>query len=256
MNINNPITFKILDIVRAQRSKTYFPKKNIGTYLLSYRLQGETKFLHKEGNFSLVPGDVFFVPIGSRYSQYDKNDVEFICIHLEIRDNAPKKIYRVHPEDTQAISSLFVSLHKLWQKKSENYIYNCMSIIYKILALIHFEESTSGHTFSGRHNILQPSIEYINANLCSLSLSLKEACDASNISRVYFNKLFFNQFGTTPVKYINHKRIEKAKLLLKSGSYTREEVASLCGFRDVKYFYTVFKTVTGQATGEYIKNYK
>ena len=51
--------------------------------------------------------------------------------------------------------------------------------------------------------------------------------------------------------YCHHR---KAKILLKSGIYTREEIAKQCGFNDVKYFYTVFKNITGFTTGKYITN--
>ena len=35
------------------------------------------------------------------------------------------------------------------------------------------------------------------------------------------------------------------------GSGKVEEIASLCGFRDVKYFYVIFKKLTGYTTKEY-----
>ena len=35
--------------------------------------------------------------------------------------------------------------------------------------------------------------------------------------------------------------------------YTREEIAHLCGFDNVKHFYVVFKQVTGMTTGQYLK---
>ena len=43
------------------------------------------------------------------------------------------------------------------------------------------------------------------------------------------------------------------KALLRSQLYTREEIASLCGFENIKHFYVVFKQITGCTTGEYLK---
>ena len=250
MNFNNYLNFKILDIVRAKRTKTYFPQKNIGMYLISCRLKGETVFFHGEEIFTLKPNDVFYVPIGSHYSQSDKNDVEFICLHLEIYGSYPDKMILIHPQAPQEICNLFCQVHDLWQKKPQNYIYLCMSLIYRIIALTYTLENDYE---SSNHNILDPALKYINMHLFLPDLSLDTASGAAGISRVYFNKLFKETFGTTPIKYINHKRIEKAKLLLKSGSYTKEEISSFCGFNDVKYFYTVFKNITGTTTGEYCR---
>ena len=101
---------------------------------------------------------------------------------------------------------------------------------------------------------LAPALSYINAHLYDSDLSFDEACKKAAISRIYFNKLFRQQFNMPPTKYVNKLRIKKAKILLKSGIYTREEIAKQCGFNDVKYFYTVFKNITGLTTGKYITN--
>lgn len=91
-------------------------------------------------------------------------------------------------------------------------------------------------------------------HFCDTDLSLDYVCSVSNVSRAYFNRIFLKEYGTTPVKYIQKKRIEKAMILVGSGDYTREEIAALCGFKDIKYFYTVFKKVTGMTTKEYSLN--
>jgi hypothetical protein len=55
----------------------------------------------------------------------------------------------------------------------------------------------------------------------------------------------------TPLEYIHQLKIQKAEMLLKSGSYTNEEISELCGFRDVKYFYVLLKKMTGNTTKVY-----
>ena len=58
----------------------------------------------------------------------------------------------------------------------------------------------------------------------------------------------------TPVEYINKIKISRAKNLLRSGFYTCNEIALLCGFKDIKYFYTFFKKQTGMTTKQYEKS--
>lgn len=251
MTGNNCLNFKILDIVRTKRRKTYFPQKNIGSYLLTIRLHGETVFLTDDGRITLNENDVFYVPLGSRYSQYDLSDAEFVCFHLEIMGEAPPKLIKVLPENPLKIRKMFVDAAQLWKNRPDGYAYECMSLLYGIFGAT-VAPVISQEQYSS--NPLAKSVLYMNSHLFDAELSLTEVCRASGISRVYFNRLFMEQYGTTPVKYINHKRIEKAKLLLKSGGLSREEIAGLCGFKDVKYFYTVFKNVTGLKTGVYLKN--
>jgi len=253
LNNSDCLNFEILDIVRANRKKTYFPQKNIGSYLLSIRLEGETVFMCADKNFTLNRNDVFFVPIGSKYSQYDNTDVEFVCFHLEIHSGAPEKMIIVKPHNESEIRRLFIDAARVWKERKPGYGYECMAMLYSIFA------GTIAPVIAGKEeneNIIGKSIAFLNSHIYDCDLSLADVCDKSNVSRVYFNRVFLKQFKTTPVKYINHKRIEKAKLLLKSGSFAREEIAFLCGFKDIKYFYTVFKSLTGITTGEYCKTVK
>ena len=85
----------------------------------------------------------------------------------------------------------------------------------------------------------------MDAELTSPQFSITALCQKTGISRAYCNRLFREQFQQTPIYYVNQKRIEKAKRLLLSDHYSNEEIAMLCGFGDVKYFYVVFKKLTG-----------
>ena len=91
-------------------------------------------------------------------------------------------------------------------------------------------------------------MQYLSTHVFEQDFSVETLCENANISRTYFNKIFKETYNTTPIKYINDIRINKAKLLLKSGNYSNEEIAFLCGFNDVKYFYVIFKKLTNQTT--------
>ena len=65
------------------------------------------------------------------------------------------------------------------------------------------------------------------------------------MSDTYFRKLFFQNFKTTPLKYINKLKLEYAKELLCSNYYTIEEVSEKCGFENINYFSTFIKKQTG-----------
>lgn len=63
------------------------------------------------------------------------------------------------------------------------------------------------------------------------------------------NRLFKAETGMTPVAYINSLRIEKAKMLIRCGSYTNDETAELCGFTDTKYFIPYSKNMRAVRRG-------
>ncbi|MBE6386881.1 MAG: helix-turn-helix transcriptional regulator [Lentisphaeria bacterium] len=58
-------------------------------------------------------------------------------------------------------------------------------------------------------------------------------------------------FDVTPKDYAINKRVEKSCSLLKNTNLSNLEIASECGFGDVKQFYLWFKKKTGKTPSEY-----
>ena len=83
--------------------------------------------------------------------------------------------------------------------------------------------------------------------------AVKNAAEICGISERWFRELFSAAYAMTPNQYLALQRIEYAKELLHSGSYSLEETAVLCGFRDVYYFSKCFKNRTGFSPGAYKK---
>ena len=247
MKISLP-EIRILEVTRLSRANTVISTENKECFVLSCRLSGESLFYYNNAEHRVERGDVLFIPAHSCYSQSCVSE-ELICFHLEIDGNVPKEIRIIKPADSDEMCNLFSDAYKFWSDRANNYSYLCMSELYKVLGLSDILTVKDG----GINERLLPAVEYIERNLYSNEFSLENACKKAAISRIYFNKLFKENFSVTPVEYVNKKRIAKAKVLLESGIYTREEIALQCGFNDVKYFYTVFKNYTGMTTGEYLK---
>jgi two-component system response regulator YesN len=71
--------------------------------------------------------------------------------------------------------------------------------------------------------------------------------------RFYLNpyricRLFKTQFGENFQNYVIKLKIEKAKDYLDKSAMTIQEIASLVGYQDVKYFFRIFKKYTGGLT--------
>ena len=66
--------------------------------------------------------------------------------------------------------------------------------------------------------------------------------------------LFRQQFGVTPVEYMNKLRIEKSKELLCSTNINILNIAMECGFGSLSTFYEIFKKQVSVTPKEYRKN--
>ena len=82
-------------------------------------------------------------------------------------------------------------------------------------------------------------------------ISTDNLCKKAYMSRNEFFRWFREQFGITPVDYINKERIKLAKQLLAQKNSTITEVSYQCGFADVNYFVRLFKKTEGVTPGAY-----
>lgn len=87
-------------------------------------------------------------------------------------------------------------------------------------------------------------LNYIHENIAG-KIAVDTLSRKAYMSRNDFFKWFRQQFGITPLDYINSERIKLAKQLLSYGGHTITEVSYLCGFSDVNYFVRLFKKVEG-----------
>ncbi|MBE6912386.1 MAG: helix-turn-helix domain-containing protein [Ruminococcaceae bacterium] len=94
---------------------------------------------------------------------------------------------------------------------------------------------------------------YIYNNFSS-EISVDNLVEISNFERRQFYRVFKEKFGTTPNKYINELRINKAKALLTSTNMPMSEIATYCGFNTEHYFSRAFKLHEKISPNEYRKN--
>lgn len=98
--------------------------------------------------------------------------------------------------------------------------------------------------------IVQKTIIKIELDITA-DLSLKMLAKESNVSPNYFSALFKKETGETLTEYVNRKRVEYAKSLLKGTSLQIQTVAQHSGILDLHYFCRLFKKHTGKTPSEY-----
>ncbi len=82
-------------------------------------------------------------------------------------------------------------------------------------------------------------------------LSLKNMAKILSVNPSYLSTHFKKETGVTLTEYVNKRRIERAKTLLKSTGMQIQGVAQSCGILDVNYFTKLFKKYTGVTPKEY-----
>ena len=84
-----------------------------------------------------------------------------------------------------------------------------------------------------------------------LPLDLDEISKQACLSRYHFLRLFRDAFATTPHQYLIHRRIEKAKELLRSRRISVTDVCFEVGFQSLGSFSSLFRRCVGDAPVSY-----
>jgi two-component system, response regulator YesN len=101
--------------------------------------------------------------------------------------------------------------------------------------------------------IVKKAVDYIELNL-EESLTLKEISATIHANPSHLSRKFKNDTKMNIIDYINHKRIEEAKLYLQRENISITEIAFMVGFNDLNYFSRVFKKFTSLTPSQYIKS--
>lgn len=97
---------------------------------------------------------------------------------------------------------------------------------------------------------IQKIITTIDSDLTA-NLSLNALAALHNLNASYLSSLFKKETGKTITEYVNLKRIENAKRLLKTTNLQIQTVAQYCGILDIRYFSKLFKKHCGISPSEY-----
>ena len=244
------LSFKLLDVTELKQTDVHLFNSGRNFDALSFRFRADTE-IHSSGNkIHLKDDSVCFFPAHLDYARHSAVD-EFVVIHFNSLDYFSKSIAFFYPPNPEKIAPLFCEILDCWKKKEAGYRYRCTSILYEIFAKIR-EQYPTPSRYDPR---IEKGVLYLRENFKNPDISVSDAADVSNISEVYFRKLFKKQFGVSPKTYIINARIKYAVNLIESGYYSLSEIAEMCGFEDYKYFSSQFHQIKGVPPSKYSYNY-
>ena len=247
---NDMISFNLLDVLELKQKNVNMYNSNRNFNALSFRFKADTVLKIKSDAFQMKDNYISFVPSRLDYSRVSKID-ELIVIHFEVINCNARDIEFFKPKYPETFQSLFTSIWECWNHKEVGYKYKCSAIFNEILAMCYSENYKPKPINSKIKN----SVDYLLKHYNDCDLSIKAIAEQSFMSEVYFRKLFKEDYGISPQKYIIHLRIQCAKELISTGYYSLKEIALMSGYTDYKYFSTEFKKQVEVSPSDYVYNY-
>jgi len=249
---------------------------------LYYVTEGSAQIELPDGIYTLSPKHMYFIPAFTIHTNICKSNFVHYYLHIyedHYSDNDWLDHWKfpVEIEATDLDLALFKRLceinpHMTLQKSDpttydnnptlmQNLIKNrqrafcdkveSRGIVFQLLSRF-FKQGQS--KIEMKNNRIAKTVLYIRKHL-NEAIELEKLAEISCLSKDHFIRLFKKELGTTPLQYINQKKIEKSQLLLITEEIAVKEIAFQLAFEDYSYFNRLFKKITGVTPQEYRRLY-
>ncbi|MBL8026584.1 MAG: helix-turn-helix transcriptional regulator [Fibrobacteres bacterium] len=157
------------------------------------------------------------------------------------------------------VHNIMRDIHKKFHSGTLTVIPECsalgLELIIKLFTDCTNVNKTEKSAIKPLHTRIRDALNYINLNY-KTNIKVPAVAASVFMHPSYFTHLFTKEVGMSPHRYITEFKISKAKEFLISFdaplSYTGLEL----GFHDHSHFYKVFRQITGETPGEYIRRMK
>lgn len=165
------------------------------------------------------------------------------------------------PELKQDLNQLIQTMISETQVQQSGQYFMIKAYLVQMLLLIirqirgEKKHENRGYVFESRSRgyVVKRIIAYMNENYAT-HISLDQIAKNMYLSPVYISKIFKEETGESPIRYLIQIRLEKAKEILEDEACgSIRDVAAEVGYEDVYYFSKLFKKYYGIAPAYYKK---
>jgi AraC-like DNA-binding protein len=159
-------------------------------------------------------------------------------------------VFDISPKQRELVSSITRQLMSGQVKFEQTGSLELYSLLF---SLLHLLPSTVWKNKNLDGRVLH-GIRYMEQNIRETEISNGLLAELGGMSVNAYARLFKEQTGVSPRKYLSRMRVDKACNMLHHSELSIEQIASACGFSDRYYFTRVFSKTMLSSPGAYRKN--
>jgi AraC-like DNA-binding protein/mannose-6-phosphate isomerase-like protein (cupin superfamily) len=238
-----------------EKSKLWILKEHSHPYLeLLYFIEGKASVATGGDTLDVALYDLLVYPPGVTHRETldSTSRQEIVCLWLELGSRATLPFSFKLGDDDGDLGWLCQSAHRNHLRRGEHYLELEEHLLRSILLFIEQKLSRVGPSKSAA---LDRCRSFIDEH-CAEDFDVEALAQVAYVTPSYLSRLFRKHLGTTPMRYRNAVRIEKAKHLLLIKSASVEEIADVLGFEDAKYFSHLFKSITALTPSQFRRKYQ
>lgn len=223
-------------------------RKSRSRWAVVIKYEGETIYVSNGREYLSDKNNIVILPKGCNYEWMCTKSGRFSIIEFQC-DTEYSEVVSFEVSNSDKILKIFKETEYKKTLDKPLCVIECIRDIYSLVLRLTDEVQKSYVPSSKREKIL-PAVEYIAKNY-HRKISNDELAAMTKLSTVYFRKLFFEQFGISPIAYIHNLRITKAKEMLRSDYGSITDIASSLGYSNIYDFSRDFKNHTGVSPSNY-----
>ena len=243
---------EVIEIGKSKQLYTEFPNHQHGYWEVLLNLKGSGQMYIGSEVWPFEVGDIFVIPPLTLHKKTSEEG--FLDISMFIRDFRPVGGMGIQHFKDDAYGSVRKTMEMAYFFSQSETEYDRSAInvtgdlVYQLLAGFYSKQHK-------RDLRMETILEVMDKNISNPAFDISEAIEATGCCKGYFRKMFKQQYGQSPVKYFNQKRIEKAQSMIQQYGDSRsvKDIALACGFEDALYFSRVFKQYVGIRPSDYQK---
>ncbi|HAN20483.1 MAG: hypothetical protein A2Y15_04350 [Clostridiales bacterium GWF2_36_10] len=160
-------------------------------------------------------------------------------------------------EVSKHITSLMLETEREFKEKNDSYETMIKLHLFEILTcFIRYFGNSGKESEAKDYRLTYEKFLYINRALDYIDshftepLTLDKLAAISGFSQTHFGTLFKQMIGMSPWDYINLKRVNNARELLKTTKFPIEDISLKSGFNNTTLFNRIFKKIVGLTPSE------
>ena len=247
--------FKILKILNifegefpASKNRPGYQKRPSDCFV--HYLCGEAEYDFGDYSIRVSPDNFFYLAKNSGYEIHVYKPSKYICIDFEFEEGQKDRRSAVFQNRSVWLKSEFEKLFRSWNMPSawrEPYIYSGVYNLYAEAL------KTEQKQYAKSNPRLEEITNLIFDHYCESDFCVGSISEKTNLSEMHVRRILKSGLDVSPIEYILHLRLEKAKALLSSSGYSVADVAAAVGISDPYYFSRLFKSKMGMTPLEYRK---
>lgn len=196
------------------------------------------------------PLEYYFIRF-SYTSIYEEND-EWTYENAESTPFPLRGVYTVH-NPPQLINTL-EQLVQLWQRRGQVVTMRRKILFLELLVAIAQDfraQLIAGDTTMAIEMTINHMVHHYRENI-----ALEQLANMAGLSTSHYSRLFKKYAGYSPIEYLTHLRMDRAKEMLALSDYRLKSVAQSVGYTDEFYFSRQFKKTVGCSPSDYAKRHQ